>query len=143
MQGQKTLSLSYNMHLFLPYLLNDFFQTLSLHDTNLRWSVGLVSFSFHLAVWLIKQRLWAQCCFVYSVTGVTGKTAVFTAPKAAPSGKEWISINIFNSDQHEKTNKSGGYMLMFHFDINMQRLEIHFKNDSFQWFRVNSLFERQ
>ncbi len=23
MQGQKTLSLSYNMHLFLPYLLND------------------------------------------------------------------------------------------------------------------------
>ncbi len=23
MQGQKTLSVSYNMHLFLPYLLND------------------------------------------------------------------------------------------------------------------------
>ncbi len=25
-------SLSYNMHLFLPYLLNDIFQTLPLHD---------------------------------------------------------------------------------------------------------------
>ncbi len=43
MQGQKTLSLSYNMHLFLPYLLttndslNDlFFQTPPLRDANLR-----------------------------------------------------------------------------------------------------------
>ncbi len=41
----KTLSLSYNMHLFLPYLLNDsqtirltlhFFQTPPLRDANLR-----------------------------------------------------------------------------------------------------------
>ncbi len=46
----------------------------------------------------------------------------------------------FHSDQHEKTNKSAGNMLMFHFDINIERLEIHFKNDSFQWFRVNSFF---
>ncbi len=68
------------------------------------------------------------------------ETAVITASKAAPSAKEWISINIFNSDQHEKTNKSAGNIQMFHFDINMKRLEIHFKNDSFQWFRVNSFF---
>ncbi len=25
-------------------------------------------------------------------TAVTGETAIFTAPKAAPSGKEWICI---------------------------------------------------
>ncbi len=39
---------------------------------------------------LIKQRLWGQCCFVYSVTG---ETAIFTAPKA-PSDKEWLCIFI-------------------------------------------------
>ncbi len=56
MQGQKTLSLSYNMHLFLPFLaqrlpndsLNDlFFQTSALRDTNLRGPI--VSFPFHHA----------------------------------------------------------------------------------------------
>ncbi len=69
----------------------------------------------------------------------------FSALKAAPSAKEGMSINIFNSDQHEKTNKSAGYMLMFHFDINIERLEIHFKNDSFQTRFIESTlsFERQ
>ncbi len=71
-----------------------------------------------------------KCCFVYSVTG---ETAIFTAPKAAPSGKELICIFI-------QTNKWAGNMLMFHVDVNMKRLGIRFKNDSFQWFRVDSLF---
>ncbi len=38
----------------------------------------------------------------------------------------------FHSDQGEKTNKWAGNMLMFHVDINMKRLGIRFKNDSFQ-----------
>ncbi len=38
----------------------------------------------------------------------------------------------FNSDQHKNTNKWAGNMLMFHVDINMKRLGIRFKNDSFQ-----------
>ncbi len=53
-----------------------------------------------------------QCCFVYSVTG---ETAIFNAPTAAPSGNKWA-----------------GNMLMIHFDVNMKRLKIRFKNDSFQ-----------
>ncbi len=31
-------------------------------------------------------------------------------------------------------------MLIFHVDVNMKRLGISFKNDSFQWFRVDSFF---
>ncbi len=55
-------------------------------------------------------------------TAATGETAIFNTPKVAPSGNKWA-----------------GNMLMFHFDINMKRLKIRFKNDSFQWFRVDSL----
>ncbi len=137
MQGQKTLSLSYTMHTFFTLLaqrlpndsLNDsFFQTPHLRDANLRWLVDLSHFHFIMPVMqcLIKQHLWAQCCFVYSVTGET----YFTAPKAAPSGKEWISF--FIQTNGEKTNKWAGDMLM------MKRLGIRFKNDLFQWFRVDS-----
>ncbi len=34
----------------------------------------------------------------------------------------------------------GGNMLMIHVDVSMTRLGIGFKNDSFQWFRVDSFF---
>ncbi len=57
MQGQKTLSLSYNMHLFLPTQrlpndsLNDsFFQTPPLRDANLRWLVDWSHFHFIMSV---------------------------------------------------------------------------------------------
>ncbi len=91
MQGKKKNLFSYNMHLVLPYLLNDsndllkekFFQNPTLHDANLQW---LVDFIF-ISSCLIKQSLWVQCCFVYSVTRVT---IIFTALKAASSGKELI-----------------------------------------------------
>ncbi len=39
-----------------------------------------------------------------------------------------------------KDQQLGGQYLMFHVDVNMKRLEIRFKNDSFQWFRVDSFF---
>ncbi len=92
---------TFTVHSFITLLaqrlpndsLNDsFFQTPHLRDTNLRWLVDLSHFHFIMPVMqcLIKQHLWAQCCFVYSVTGET----YFTAPKAAPSGKEWISFFI-------------------------------------------------
>ncbi len=45
-----------------------------------------------------------------------------------------------HSDQREKTHKWAGNMLMFHVDVNKKRLGIHFKNDSFRWFRVDSFF---
>ncbi len=64
-------------------------------------------------------------------------TAIFTAPKEAPSGKELIFIFI---QTNARTNKWAGNMLMFHVDLTMKRLGICFKNDSFQWFRVDSFF---
>ncbi len=80
---------------------------------------------------LIKQCLWAQCCFVYSVTG---ETAIFKAPKVAPSGKKWICIFIQTNAKikfsHVCTrNKWAVNMLMFYVDVNMKRLGIPFKND--------------
>ncbi len=63
---------------------------------------------------------------------------IFTAPKTASSGKEWIYV--FIQTNAEKTNNWAGNMLMFHIDVNMKRLGIRFKNDSFQWFRVDSFF---
>ncbi len=48
-------------------------------------------------------------------TAITGETAIFKAPKVARSGNKWA-----------------GNMLIFHFDFNMKRLKIRFKNDSFQ-----------
>ncbi len=65
MRGQKTLSLSYNMHVFLPYLLNDsFFQTPPLRHVNLQWLVRLVSFSSHHAcnAWLSICECSAALC---------------------------------------------------------------------------------
>ncbi len=39
-----------------------------------------------------------------------------------------------------KDQQVGGNMLMFHVDFNMKQFGICFKNDSFQWFRVDSFF---
>ncbi len=60
-------------------------------------------------------------------TAVTGETAIFNAPTAAPSGNKWA-----------------GNMLMFHVDVKMKRLKIRFKklihfNDS----ESTLSFERQ
>ncbi len=64
MQGKKT-KLSYNMHLFFTL----FAQRLIFPNPSfvLRYSavIGPIG-QFHL-----KQCLWAQCCFVYSVTRET------------------------------------------------------------------------
>ncbi len=61
-----------HFHFLIVYIYFDvfwrsFFQTPHLHDANLQWLVDFV----------LKQCLWA-----------------FNAPKAAPSGKEWICIFI-------------------------------------------------
>ncbi len=102
--------------------LNDsFLQTPPLRDANLRWLVWLDSFSFHHAcnAWL-KQLLWAQCCFVYSVTR---ETAIFTLQKHLVAKNELaFSFRPKRKDQHV----GGQYW-------------IHFKNDSFKT-RVDSFF---
>ncbi len=67
-------------------------------------------------------------------TAFPGETAIFTAPKVAPSGKEWICIFIHT----KKTNKWAGNMLMFHVDFKMKRLGIRFNESESTLF-----FERQ
>ncbi len=75
------------MHLFFTLLaqrlpndsLNDsFFQTPPLHDANLQWLVRLVDLIFAVL----------PCVQCYQ------GNSYFTAPKAAPSGIEWINIFI-------------------------------------------------
>ncbi len=109
MQGQKTLSFSYNMHLFLPYLLNDSQTVLStIHFSKPLLCVTLICGDW--SDWSISFK--AELSVVYSVTG---ETAIVNAPKAAPRGNKWA-----------------GNMLMFHDDVKLKRLKIRFKNDSFQ-----------
>ncbi len=66
----KTLSLSYNMHLFIPYLLNDS-QTICSTISSLP----------------------DKAAFVSAVLLYWGKS-YFTAPKAASSGKELIKCSF-------------------------------------------------
>ncbi len=111
MQGRKTLSFS-NMHLFLPYLLNDF-QTIRFNDSF--FSKPLLCVTLICSDWsdwsiTFKAERNAALCTV-----ATGETAIFNTPKAAPSG-----------------NKGAGNMLMFHVDVNMKRLKSRYKNNLFQ-----------
>ncbi len=77
-----------------------FAQQYIFHNPSFAWCKPVVigpvgRFHFHF----IKQYLWVQCCFVYSVTR---KTKKFAAAKAVPSGKEWITIFIqTNPSRHE------------------------------------------
>ncbi len=94
MQGQKTLSLSYNMHLFLPYLLNDS-QTIRL---TIHFSKPLLCVTLICGDWsdfhLISPVMPDKAVFVRAVLLCVQRYGYFNAPKAAPSGKEWISIFI-------------------------------------------------
>ncbi len=40
----------------------------------------------------------------------------------------------------QKDQQVGGQYANVYFDVNTKRLGIGFKNDSFQWFRVDSFF---
>ncbi len=90
------------------------------------WSDGRFHFHFIMPVMLCLQRYRGN--------------SYFNAPKAAPSGKEWISIfiqtNAKSNFPRSALNKWAGNMLMFHVDVNLNLLGICFKNHSFQWFRL-------
>ncbi len=131
MQGQKTLSLSYNVHLFSPYLLNDS-QTIHsmIHFSKPLLCVTLICgdrsdwFYFHSIspVMPDKAVFVRAVLFVYCVTG---ETAVL--PCLVTKNELAFSFRPRRKDQ-----QVGGNMLMFHVDVNMERLGIRFKNDSFQ-----------
>ncbi len=138
MQGQKTLSFSYNMHLFLPYLLND-----SLNDSFFLLCMTLICGDW--SDWSISFKAAFVSAVLLCVQLLPGKQLFLTLQKVAPSGKEWICIFIQTNakikfSQVCARNKWAGNMLMFLVDVNMKWLGIRFKNDLFQLFRVDSFF---
>ncbi len=89
------------MHLFLPYLLND---SQKIHST-IHFSKPLLCVTANLRClvdWSYLHFIWQIRFVVYRVTL---ETASFTAPEAAPSGKEWICI--FIQTNAEKTKWAG------------------------------------
>ncbi len=119
----KTLSFSYNMHLFLPYLLND---SQTIHST--------IHFSKLLLFVTLLCSDWSnsfQCCFVYSVTA---ETAIFKLQKRHLVAKNELA---FSFRPMRKEQQVGGEYAN---DSCWRQTGIGFKNDSFQWFRVDSFF---
>ncbi len=110
------------------------FQTPPLRDANLRWLVDWSHFYFIVPVMPDKAAF---------VSAVLLCVQRYRGNLFLPLQK-WhlVAKNefAFSFRPTEKTNKWAGNILMFHVDVNMKRLGIHFKNDSFQWFRVDSFF---
>ncbi len=132
MQSQKTLSLSNNMHSLYFYLT----------CTTIHFSKSLLCMTLICGDWSI-GLIFISSCLQFLIKLLVGVqryrgNRYFYAPEAAPSGKEWICF--FIQTNAKKNNMWAIAMLMFHVDFNMKRLGIRFKNDSFQWFRVDSFF---
>ncbi len=127
MQGQKHF-LSYNMHLFLSYLLNDS-QTIR----------STIHFSKPLCVTLIcgDWSNWSHFHFIMPVMPDKAvllcvqryrETAILRS-KAAPSAKNEFAFSF----RPKRKDQVGRHQ--------HEQLGTRFKNDSFQWFRVDSLRE--
>ncbi len=134
MQGQKTLSLSYNMHLFLPYLLM-YSQTI---HSKINFSKPLLCVMLICGDWSdwITPVMPDKAAFVSTVLLCVQRyrgNRYFNS-KRAPTGKEWICIFI---QTKAKRPMSG---LQYANVSCWLRLVIRFKNDSFQWFRFDSFF---
>ncbi len=99
---------SYNMHLFLAYLLRD---SQTIHSM-IHLSKPLLCVTLLCSDWSISFK---------AVCSVTLCTAL-----------PWKQL--------QKWQQVGGTMLMFDVDVSVKRLGIRFKNDSIQWFRVDSFF---
>ncbi len=89
-----------------------FFQTAPLRD------VTLICGYWSDFIWSGVCELSAALC-----TTIIGETAIYNAPKAVPSGKEWISIFIQTNTKIKfprsaARNKWAGNILMFHVDVN-------------------------
>ncbi len=130
MQGQKTLSLSNNMHLFLPYLLN-----------NSQMIRSTILFSKPLLCVTLNCGDWSDWSHFHFIMPVMPDKAAFVSAVLlcvqryrgnhyfyrSKSSTLWQRMNLhFHSDQCKKTNKWAGNMLMFHVDVNMKQLGISF-----------------
>ncbi len=127
---KKTLSLSYNMHLFLSYLLNDSQMIrLTIHFSKPLHCMTLICgdwsdwshFNFIMPVMPDKAAFVRAVLLVYSVTE---ETSIITLQKRHLVAKNEFA---FSFRPMRKTNKWADNMLMFHVDVNMKRLGISFK----------------
>ncbi len=129
MQGQKTLSLSYNMHLFLLYLLNNS-QTIRLrHFSKPLLCVTLICGDwshFHLISPVMPDKAVFVSTVLLCVQRYRG-TAILTLQKQHLVAKNEFA---FSFRPMRKDQQVGGNMLMFHVD--MKRLGIRFRNNFFQ-----------
>ncbi len=130
MQGQKTLSLSYNMHSFLPYLHKDS-QTIC---STIHFSKPLLCVTLICSDWSIGLILISPDKAVFSsatLCTAPGKTVFLPLQK-----QHLVEDNefAFSFRPTWKDQQVAGNMLMFH----VESTGIGFKNDSFQWFRVDS-----
>ncbi len=87
-------------------------------------------YTFFMRPGWLKQVLWA----------LLGKQLFLSLQKQHLVAKNELAFSFRLTWIREKTNKRTGIKLMFHVDVNMKKLGIPFINDSFQWFRVDSLF---
>ncbi len=125
----KTLKCSYNMHLCLPYLLND---SQTIHST--------IHFSKPLLCVTLICGDWFRWLVIIWCTAVTRETAIFNAPKRHPVGEDEFAFS-FRPTQRSIFPRWMSNMLMFNVDVNMKRLGIRLKkNDKFQWFRDDCFF---
>ncbi len=119
---------------FLPYLLND---SQTIHST-IHFSKPLLCMTLICSDWSDWSIEFLQCCFVYNVTR---ETAILLLQKQHLVAKNELAFSFrptWKSSFPRSARATS--MLMFHVDVNMKRLGIRFKNDSFQWFRVDSFF---
>ncbi len=139
-------------NIYLPYLLND---SQTIHST--------INFSKPLLCVTLICCDWSDWSHFYFIMPVMPDKAAFVSVvllcvQPLPRKQlflmlqKWLLVakNEFafsfkptrksSFPRSARTTSGGGNMLMFHVDVNMKRLGIRFKNDSFQWFRVDSFF---
>ncbi len=120
MQGQKTLSLSYNRLciLCLTYLLNNS----QMIRSTIHFSKPLICDDwshFHFIVPVMPDKAAFVSAVLLCVQHFRG---------SSKSSTQWQTMNLhFHSDQRKKTNKRAGNMLLFHVDVNRKRLGIRFQ----------------
>ncbi len=134
-RSKKTLSLSYNMHLFLTYLLSDSqIIRLTIRFSKPRICMTLICGDlsdwshFHFIMPVIMPDKAAFVRFVLLCVQRYHGNSYFTLQKQPLVAKNEFA---FSFRPTRKDQQVGSNMLMFHVDVNMKRLGIHFKNDSF------------
>ncbi len=136
MQGQKTLSFSYNMHLFFPNFLNDS-QTISL---TIHFSKPLLCVTLICADWshlnciipVMRDKAAFVSAVLLCVQGYWETTIYPKMIEVLPLQKQHLVEKnelAFSFRPMQKDHQMGG---KYANDIKMKRFRIHLKNDSFQ-----------